>query len=475
VTELLLAPVELVSWRWLLQIVLLSLGLTLACRLAFKGDSQSLRSLGVAAVWLLAVVPVVLLVWQPRYQIGVINPPALPELAGVPKLLLLFWLLAAIYACASLLVAVVQTARQLSRLAVFVDSGCTSASRAFCERLDIELPKFVVGKRCCASSIGPATLVVPADFSSWPVTAKNSVLAHELVHLKRRDDRFMVALQFCARCYLFCPWLRVLYTRFVVALEEACDERAAELVGSRSRYLEGLAEAALREGGKGYDRIGVMPQAKQQHTTAPVAALINAHHKHSFMQRLARLLGQQRFFEVQSGALTAGVAIGLGTLAVLTTFEVVPVHKRYAATTISVPSIARDTGFVASSEHPSVTTVTNFSLQARRNEERYSPTVIYPGQALIDDIEGNVLVEYHIAADGSTVRPRVIESTHPTYLNRAAVRAVEQTVYYTDYSPGISGVTTARKALKTGALLAVRGDRSNKAQKLFLFRLNAAN
>ena len=81
--EALLAPSELLTWRWLLQTLLLSLGLTAACAFAFNRDALSRRSLGVAAAWLLALVPVVLLVWQPRYQIGLVNPPDLPE-ASIP-------------------------------------------------------------------------------------------------------------------------------------------------------------------------------------------------------------------------------------------------------------------------------------------------------------------------------------------------------------------------------------------------------
>jgi len=470
VTEWLLAPIDAVNLRWLVQVVLLSLGLTLACRLAFKGDSRSLRSLGVAAMWLLAVVPVVLLVWQPRYQIGVVNPPDLPELSGLPGLLVGGWLLSATVGCIVLTVRVMQTSKMLCGLTPFVDAGCASTIARLCERLEIRPPQMVVGERCCASSIGRDTLVVPADFGSWPLVARESVIAHELVHLRRRDDRCMVGLQFLARWYLFCPWLHVLYSRFVIALEEACDERAAELVGCRTRYLEGLAEAALLDGGADYDRTARSDLADRQQ----VAALIDAGQTHSFMQRLARLIGQQHFFEVQSGALVAGVIIGLLALTLVTTFEFVPVQQRYVLSTISLAGTSSYAVNRAEDPRPAVSSIARFPSQASQQEERYSPNVIYPGPALMDGIEGDVLVEYSIAADGTTVMPRVLKSTHPKYLNRAAVRAVEQTVYYTDHNRGISGVTTARNASRAGGLLAVNGNQSNKAQKLFLFRLNAA-
>ena len=110
----LVAPFEFVSWRWLLQIALLSFGLTLACYWGFRGDSLSRRSLGVAAVWLLVLVPLALLVWQPRYQIGLSNPPQLPALAGLPHVLLLIWGAIAAYGCAALTRGVVREKQRLN-------------------------------------------------------------------------------------------------------------------------------------------------------------------------------------------------------------------------------------------------------------------------------------------------------------------------------------------------------------------------
>lgn len=488
--EWLSGPIDAVSWRWLAQIVLLSAGLTLACRWSFRHDSRSRRSLGVAAIWLLAWVPLVLLIWQPRYQIGLVNPPAMPALTGIPVFLLVMWFGAAIAGAVALAVQVLRTRRELQALPSLAAPQIHSMSAAFCERLQMPAPAIVTGERCCASSLGSAVLVVPAHFASWPLTAQRSVIAHELTHLQRGDDRFMVALQLIARCYLFCPWLRLLYQRFVHALEEACDERAAELVGVRALYLEGLAEAALRDGGNGYER-HELPAAVRSETQVAVATLINAQHQHSFMQRLARLLGKQQFFEVQSGALAAGMAVGLLVLGACTTFEFVNVPQRYLLSATTLPGSLQLPGAesVDLQAGHEVEVVSRFPSAMPRRNERVTPAVIYPGRALIDGAEGEVLVAFSIAADGSTVQPRVVRSTHPHYFNRAATRAVRQTVYAPRYNTnlssdlssdlnGISGVNTANDLTRAGELLVVRRGRAskpNRVQKLFLFRLHAAD
>ena len=473
--EALLAPSELLTWRWLLQTLLLSLGLTAACAFAFNRDALSRRSLGVAAAWLLAVVPVVLLVWQPRYQIGLVNPPDLPE-ASIPGVLFGLWAVTAVTAGGVLLLRVARDVRNLHRLPLLCEGlsahgeqpGFMDYAHSLCQRLELTPPRFVIGEHCCASSIGSTTLVVPADFASWPLASQRSVLAHELVHLKRRDDRFMVALQLLARCYLFCPWLHLLYERFVVAMEEACDERAAELINSRTLYLEGLAEAALREGGAGYERHFNPEATKLEYG----AALIGTDRPHSFLQRLTRLLGKQQFFEVQAGPMVAGVSVGLLLLAALTTFEFVPVthHPQFSTLNLGSPGNIRAQSADRLEVGHRVTSVARFPGKSDVRLERYAPSPIYPGQALIQKIEGEVLIEFSIAADGSTVRPKVLRSSHPDYFDRVAIRAVEQTVYSTKDS----GVFAASDPLTTGELLAVGGIKKNYAQKLFVFRLNDA-
>lgn len=449
------------SFRWLFQVVLLSAGLTLAAVWSFRDDAGTRRGLGVAAIWLLALVPLALLLLQPRYQIGVRHLPELPTLPPVPWLLLVAWLLLALWGCGKVAWHVLQTLRSVKSLPVITDPALSSMAESYCSRLGLEMPAFVYGHNCCASSVGSATVMLPQQFLEWPENSQRAVIAHELVHLHRRDDRFMIALQALTRCYLFCPWLHLLYARFVHSLEEACDERAAELVGARSDYLEGLAGAALREGDGSYSE-------------QPAAHLIDAKHKSVFMQRLARLLDKQRFFEVQDGPLAAGTGVGLLVLCALTTFEFVTIppspfagaaHRSVSVLPLRVrqPQNFRSRNTMS---QPEVRVIDNPGQVGQLRPERITPAIIYPGQALLDGIEGQVLMEFSIATDGSTVRPRILRSTHPKYFNSTATRAVQQTVYTPEYKTGFSGVNAAFRFERTSAHAA-----TDRVQKLFVFDL----
>ena len=438
--------------RWFVQVMLLSLGLTVACQWGFRDDARSRRSLGVAAIWMLLTVPLVLLLAQPRYQIGMLNPPTLPTLPGLPSnallSLLVLWLAWGGWGSLQLARRVQLLTRNLRELPDLADPTTIAEAAGFGRRLGLAMPRLVVGERCCASTLGEARVVVPSDFASWPTLARQSVVAHELVHIKRRDDRFMLLLQALLRWYPFLPWLGLLYLRFVHSLEEACDERAAELVGGRGNYREGLAEAALRMGGR------VSPADRPLAVAlidSPAPGSAEARAGNSLMLRLARLIEEQRYFEVQSGSLAAGVAGGLLTLSILTTFELAEVAPHRQGLERVLPTNPIDAQAANASTLPEVRVIS----QAIDRDERVSPAVIYPGRALLAGIEGEVLVEFSIAADGTPVRARVIRSTHPEYFDATATRAVRQALYAPAYATGISGVSAAPRV-----------------QKLFVFRLN---
>jgi len=59
----------------------------------------------------------------------------------------------------------------------------------------------------------------------------------------------------------------------------------------------------------------------------------------------------------------------------------------------------------------------------------YEPLPVYPGTALIHGVEGDVLVEYSVSADGAVSRARIIRSRPADVFDTAALRAVRQTEY----------------------------------------------
>ena len=427
---------DALSWRWVLQVLLLSAGLSLASAIFFTSDPRSRRGLGVVAVVLLLVLPLVLLIWQPRWQIGVHQLLPLPwvdRLPNVPMVLLQGWLILVLTVSVHFLRQVRAVRAQLDQMPPFRDSASQLVCEQLAQRLGIATPALRVGKACCATSIGSQLVLVPRSFSSWAPAVQRAVLAHELVHLARRDDRWLVGLQLVWRWYLFCPWLAVLYNRFVRAIEESCDDQAAELVGGRAPYLNGLAAAALAEQTLSADR--------------PTSNSLSYMAQSGLIQRTQRLLERNRFFEIQAGPLAAGTSLGLIALLLLTTFELVPAVKQIQAIPLATSPVLS----AYSAQDPVETSwvvvrdVTNELAKDRdKSTSRiasFTPTTIYPGRALLNGIEGTVHVRYAVAADGSVVNARVQSATPKKLFNEAALRAVRQTVYAPDHATGLPGAS----------------------------------
>lgn len=421
---------DAVSWRWLLQVVLLSATLSLASVVLFHGDPRSRRGLGVVAVIALFLLPIILLVWQPRWQIGVHQLPALPNIVNVPMVLFQGWLLLVGIASVVFFRQVHRIRQRLAQQPLYRQPDSLQMVAELAQRLRIKTPTLRLGDNCCATSIGQPLIIVPASFTSWEPQVRRAVLAHELVHLARRDDRWLLGLQLVWRWYLFCPWLGVLYHHFVQAIEQSCDDCAAELVGGRPQYLAGLAKAALAE-----------------QSDRPASTSLTYMVQNGLLQRTQRLLQRSRFFEIQAGPLAAISSVGLTLVVLLTTFELVPAVQQVHAIPLTpmhmTPMHSRGLVLAETLDHlETQQPIVEVHNSSNAPQERFTPMTIYPGMALLDGLEGQVRVRYGVAADGSVVHAQVHSAQPEKLFNEAALRAVRQTVYEPDHATGLPGAST---------------------------------
>ena len=81
------------------------------------------------------------------------------------------------------------------------------------------------------------------DSDSWQQETRQAVLAHELVHLSRRDDLWLLLARLLMLQFWWLPWLRLLPRYLEAAIEESCDDLAAYLMRSEQRYLHGVFRA----------------------------------------------------------------------------------------------------------------------------------------------------------------------------------------------------------------------------------------
>ena len=409
----LLAGITLdLSWRWVLQAVLVSLLVSLLLWQAGRRREVASRGLAITVTLLLALLPLGLL-WQPGWPVplgalqssaGALSPLALLILEPLPLALAGLWLAGALVGIVALGVRHGREWRVLAALPAFADESARQDLNRLIEAMD-STPKLALGPRCCASSIGTPLIVLPAGFSAWPVAARRAVLAHEVEHLRRCDDRWLLGFDVLVRLLWFCPWLFAARGGALRAFEAAADERAAQRLGDRAAYLEGLASAALRE------------------RTLPATGCALAATDSSLLGRLDRLLQGGRREACDERALS-GVATGAAIAIVLATgyHAVEPAAAAWPNNARLVPkqSAVAVGGTV---EHYALPVVASLGP---RSISRREPLPIYPGAALRAGTSGAVTVEFQVAGDGSVIAPRVVASKPPGVFDDAAIEAVRQ-------------------------------------------------
>ena len=68
------------------------------------------------------------------------------------------------------------------------------------------------------------TVLLPADSERWSMTRVETVLRHELAHVRRRDDLAQLAATIVAALHWFDPLAWVAMHRLRVEREHACDD-----------------------------------------------------------------------------------------------------------------------------------------------------------------------------------------------------------------------------------------------------------
>jgi hypothetical protein len=91
--------------------------------------------------------------------------------------------------------------------------------------------------------IHPEIWVNPEYWSGIDAESRDAVLAHELVHLRRRDNLRKLVVQFIATLYYAVPWIRSWPARFEQYTEFAVDDACRRELG-KPRYLELISNAA---------------------------------------------------------------------------------------------------------------------------------------------------------------------------------------------------------------------------------------
>jgi D-alanyl-D-alanine endopeptidase (penicillin-binding protein 7) len=236
---------------------------------------------------------------------------------------------------------------------------------------------------------GRPTVLLPGAFLALSPAAQRSVVAHELLHVRRRDWAATVAEELVRAALWFHPAVHWLLGRIRLCREQVVDREAAAL-GDRRAYLDALLEVA-----RGLVRARPLPASLM---------LGEGHLKARIELLLEEVDMSKRKIAVCLSASVAALAVAAA--AAVWSFPLVDAKPKPAAERTIVSKV--------------------------------NPT--YPAEAKKDKIEGLVLLEVKIEKSGEVSSVKAVKG--PEVLRDAAASAVRQWRYEpSDVGPTLATIT----------------------------------
>ena len=433
---------DILSFRDLTRLVLLSGLFTLVCMMAFPRNASSRRFLLLAGVTALVILPWFLAYVPMVWFVTVSNVPQFTLAAYLPNFLVAVWLSVAMVLCWHHYKMVQRELKEITHLRPIVDERIARQVLDVCQGMNMtQVPQVLLGEHACSTSRYGGLIVLPASYLSWDKNTQRSVLAHELVHIQRRDDLWLNFLKYLILLYWWMPWLKGMYHSYIRAMEESCDDQAATFVGQQHKYAAALADAA---GIKACT--DVTPPAGYQ----SVANL----HQHHLVGRIGRF-NQLRELELNSSAIYWCVIGILGVVTVITGIE--PITARTAATVDvdthvhHLPIVARNSTstFPATAQHNVIGVQVDQATRARLLNPIYEPPLVYPGQAIRQGKEGVVVVEFGVTEDGGITGAKVLSAYPEGVFNEVALRSVNKSRYAPAYANSVTAANMYEQAITT--------------------------
>ena len=426
---------EWLSLRDVVRLVLLSGLFTAAAWLAFPRNAPSRRVLLLAAVTALTLLPWVLSRFIGHWSVSVEELPAATLSTFLPNFLVWAWIGVAFVLVSTYVVQLVREIRAIKSLPPISDPEADALHLKTAElasRLDLKAPELRLGRGPCSLTLGGAIIVLPRQWSAWDQTTLDSVLAHELVHIQRRDDLWLLLTRMLQLLYWWMPWLKYLYQNHIRVMEESCDDAASELLGTKVEYVGALVDVAREDS----DHDPASPQG------------VMSMHAHHLVARVGRF-ANERIVELDTGGVYWCVTVIVLVVAAVTSVEpVVRTAVEYQATpALSVgrdqPRGDADLARIGElSYYPQVDERLELPVNISRSERarvqapEYAPPVIYPGAAIHRRVEGTITISFSVNKDGSVSKARVVRAEPPGVFDEAALRAVNNTRYAPGYTTG---------------------------------------
>lgn len=177
---------------------------------------------------------------------------AVPDTAALA--LLALWLAGLLWGAARLLLQVIAVRRlghAAQRHGANAGANLSRAARSLADELAIAPPTLRLVSHVHSPMVLPgASVLLPSWSEQLPAAQQRAMLAHELSHLQRRDPAWRIAQRLAALPLFFHPLARHALRRLDALAEDACDARAAQLLGSGRPLAECLATCLSHAGAR---------------------------------------------------------------------------------------------------------------------------------------------------------------------------------------------------------------------------------
>jgi TonB family protein len=293
--------------------------------------------------------------------------------------------------------------RGMARRAQAVENpGLVAVAQRWRRRFRVRRHITLVSSDACLSPYTTGLLrpmvFLPQDMLDWPLEAAEPAIAHEIAHVARLDELWIVLVNCVKVVFFFNPTAWIAASRLAFARERSCDEQV--LAGgeiSASAYGRGLLDVL---------RLHLFGSRE----TGALVSLIAR--RPDLTVRLTSLLGGRRRRLPTAPIVAAAALIGLFVLPMAQVPQALELDTATIQDPVGEPSTEGIPYFVADSG-------------VSEPEKIEGPHPVYPEEARRDKIQGAVVIDTIIDPDGIVRDAKVLESPS-ALLSESAVEAVQR-------------------------------------------------
>jgi len=279
--------------------------------------------------------------------------------------------------------------------AVWLLFGFLKLSRHRRRGLELTLPPEWTGMAGGAAILvsrevaGPVTfgffrpvVLLPANFREMPEPMREAILSHELLHVARRDWAYTLVEEFVRAAFWFHPAIWWVLGEIQLAREQTVDRAVIEMTQARDPYVDTL--------------LAMAGAAAFESDLAPAPSFLRRRH---LKQRVIGLIQETPMSKTRKLLAQTTALILMATASWFVT-EAVPLHAQSRAVTAG----------------PGVT------VNLSGVQILHRPPLNYPAKALADGVEGTVVAQAHVAANGEVIDDSILSG--PDALRKDVQQAI---------------------------------------------------